>query len=196
MGQTAISSIFSLAANAIISVLCSWVVAWVYFRKVTRAEQVGEQIRHGLQRALLPTLYPQFFDQERSLSVYPDQRTPANQDIPYVEVARIHPRIIAPGSKFEVLLKLRDAGFDLDNPDGVSIRDHHGQAVGVIGLGLGFCMCTVHVEKSPASYAGSLTVELKDIGAHTKAASNHNVQTLRFLIEKETHDARQAPAAQ
>lgn len=183
------TNIYDLGLNAIISVLCSWLIASIYFRKVTRAEQVSEQIRHGLQRALIPTLYPQFFDQGQSLSVYPVQDPPTNSDVPYVEVARLTPRIIRPGAKLHVLLKLRDSGYDLDNPAGVLVRDHRGRAVGVTSLGLGFCRCAILIEENPASSEGEITVELQDTGFHSRGVSNHNVQTLRFVIEMEVANA-------
>lgn len=178
------ANIYDIGINAVVSVICSWLVASVYFRKVTRAEQVAEQIRHGLQRALLPTLHPHFFDQERSLSIYPEQNPPGNADIPYVEVARVTPRRVGPGGKLDVLLKLRDSGYDLDNPEGVSVHDHLGRAVGVTSLGLGFCRCTIPIEDIPASYEGEITIELRDAGLHTRRVPNQNVQTLRFTIEK------------
>lgn len=185
----------SLVINAVVSVLASWFVASIYFKKVTRAEKIADQIRSGLQKALLPIIHAQFFDGQKSFRVHPHQPPPKNQDIPFVEYALFSEKRFCAGQKIEVLLKLKDTGFDLDNPAGVSVRDHEGRALGVVPIGLGYAKVTLHISSKALPGERELTVDLTDIGEHRNSVPNRNVQTLPFVIEKELQHDRQYSVA-
>ncbi|MDE2183473.1 MAG: hypothetical protein KGJ78_10680 [Alphaproteobacteria bacterium] len=176
------AAVGGLALNVVISVLSSWAVAAIYFRKETRAEKIGDQIRSGLQKALFPIIYPQFFDDSRALKVHPLQSAPRDKDIPYVEYALFNKRSYRPGERAEVLLKLLDLGFDLLNPDGVTVRDHLGNAVGVVSAGLGYARVAFHIADTVHPGSHDITVQLQDLGEHKKSVPNANVQTLQFVV--------------
>lgn len=178
----------SIAANAAVSVTCSWIVAAIYFRKVTPAEKISDQIRHGLQRSLFPMLFPRFFDQETALVVAPEQATPANLDVPHVEYIRIDRSTARGGSIADVLMKVRDLGYDLDVPNGIRVKDHRARPVGVVGLGLGFCRFSIPLDVDMGLKLMRITIELADCGEHTKRRPNTNVQTIVFLVGERHED--------
>jgi hypothetical protein len=173
----------NVSVTAVISVLVSWIVARIYFRKRTPAELIGEQIRRGLQSALMPTLYPQFYDEASSIVIHPQQPAPANKDVPHVDYARLSPRLIRPGAKLDVLMKVLDLGYDLVNPGGIHVRDHRGRKLAVVGVGLGFCKFSVLVAEAEEGGAAEITIDLTDLGSHTKGKPNSNVQSLPFIVE-------------
>lgn len=175
--------IINVALNAVISVICSLAVANYYFRKVTPSERIVDQIRYGLQHALFPTLYPHFFDQDRSILVHPEQAVPVNTDMPHVELARISPYPVTTESNVEILLKVRDFGYNLANPEGIKVRDHQGRVTGVVALGLGFCRCIIPIEFAPKSPM-TITIELEDSGEHSRGVPNRNVQTIVIPLER------------
>jgi hypothetical protein len=176
------SVLANFAVSSAVGAITSWVVSSYYFHKTSRAEQIADQIKAGLQKALVPVLYPRFFDPENSVTVYPNQPPPANTDIPHVEFVLFSKKIIRPGQRTDVLIKLRDSGFDLENPHGVTIRDHKENPLGVVPLGLGYVMATFHTALDDHSGSHSLTVALQDLGEHAKSSPNHNVQTISFPI--------------
>jgi hypothetical protein len=178
--DSAVNIIISSVSGAAVS----WAISHYYFRKETRAEVIADQIRNGLQRALIPVLYPQYFRQEKRLVVHPTQPIPKNLDVPHVEYAIFADGSIHPGQKVDVLLKVRDLGFDLPNPDGISIRDHRNNALGIIPLGLGYVETTLHTFPEDHPGPNKLTVELQDLGVRTKSVPNKSVVTLGFIIVK------------
>lgn len=181
--------LLNLLGSAVVSVLCSWLIAAVYFKKKSPTERVARQIQKALKQSLIPILYPHFFDQERSIVIYPEQPAPEDQDVPRVEYARVSPRDIFPGTSVEVLLKLIDLGLDLDNPGGVRARDHRGRSAGVVGLGLGFCRFRFVVEETETKAKTQLTIELADKGEHCRGKRNRNVQTFPFIVQWEKSSA-------
>jgi hypothetical protein len=173
----------NVSVTAVISVLVSWIVASIYFKKRTPAELIADQIRHGLQGALIPTLYPQFYNQAGSIVIHPQQPAPTNKDVPHVDHARLSPRFVGPGGRLDVLMKVLDLGYDLVNPSGIYVRDHRGSAVAVVGVGLGFCKFSVLVDDADQGGVAELTIELTDLGSHTKGKPNKNTQSLPIFIE-------------
>src|SRR4051812_7850075 len=113
----------NLVLSSTIGALASWIVSKYYFHKISRAEQIADQLKGGLQKALIPILYPRFFDNENVLTVYPKQSTPTNLDIPHVEYATFSSKFIGINQRTDVLIKIKDDGFDLDTPRGVTVRD-------------------------------------------------------------------------
>lgn len=171
-----------LALNAIISVVCSWIVGSYYFRRVSRAEKIADQIRYGLQQALLPIIYPKFYDPYKSDVVRPSQSPPKNTDVPYIDVVRFSMKTISPGENLDILIKILDSGLDLDNPAGISVHDYRGRPVGVIAIGLGHCICSINVDMDVEPGIHNITVELVDRGAHN-SKPHRNVQTIPFVIQ-------------
>lgn len=172
-----------LILNAVVSVICSWIVASIYFRKESRAESIAEQIKRALQQTLPPISHPRFFDEGNSRVIYPEEPLPANTDIPHVEFVRLDHSNILPDMRLGLLIKLRDTGFDLDNPQGVTLRDWSGNMLSVSGIGLGYCTSTVHIpaEIEPGPYR--LTIELADAGVLRTYIPNRNSQTLLLVVE-------------
>lgn len=173
-----VAQVGNIILNVVISVLCSWAVAAYYFRKETGAEKIGDQIRYALQHALFPVLHSEFFSENASGAVLPEQAIPRNNDIPHVEHVRFNLRDIKQGDTVGILLKVRDLGYNLDNPAGIILRDHEDRPLGIVPLGLGFCRSAAHVADECLPGPHCLTVELRDEAGHS------NVQTIAFLVAK------------
>ena len=183
MAASVVDSAANIFLNAIISVVCSWVISAYYFRKESRAEKISDQIRNGLQRALLPIIHPQFFDSQSSHTLTPLQPKPKNTDIPHIDYAILSFRPNSNNTRVELMIKILDTGYDLENPEGISIKDHTGGYVGVVSIGLGHCKCTINIGDNPIPGVYEITVEMADSGLHRRATPNRNVQTLPFIIE-------------
>jgi hypothetical protein len=170
--------------STLVGVLAGWGATHYYFMKSSAAERIAEQIKVGLQKALIPILYPHFYNPERAVTVYPEQPPPQNMDVPFVEYAIYGEKVIRSGQAVEVLIKLRDVGSDLDNPHGVTVRDHRGNRLAVVPLGLGFARVTFHTVADERPGPRRLTVDLQDMGDHTRGVPNRNVQSLLFVISQ------------
>lgn len=176
-------AIANIAIGGIISAAISIIVSNHYFKKESRSEKISNQVKLGLQKALFPALYPQFFNPETSQIVRPIEPAPRDKDVPFVEYALINHKSIRPGTKVEILIKLRDDGFDLDNPRGVSVRDHHQNSLEVSPLGLGFMRIVLRTPKSDLAGDYHLSVFLKDEGVNNNLVPNTNIQTLVFKFD-------------
>jgi hypothetical protein len=174
-------------ANTIISTLLGgaigWFIAGYYFHKPSRAEKIVDQVRFGLQKSLFPILYPDFFDPRSSIIVHPEQPAPADKDKPHVDCAFFKDGVINLNQTVEVLIKVMDLGFDLENPQGISIRDHRGNDLHVIPIGLGHVKTEFRTAFDDRLGTHRLTVTLQDTGEH-RGIPNHNVQSLAFTIRQ------------
>ena len=175
--------------NAAVSVACSWLVAAIYFRKETVAERIGSQISSSLRMALIPVLYNEFFSVDSSGEVRPKQPPPKNLDVPHVEYAIFAQQHVCCGDSVEVLIKLLDTGSNLDNPRGVSVRDHEDRPLGVRGLGFGFCRCTLNIAADARPGPRVLTIYLQDEDKH------ECTQNVAFRVEKRSPSHEPAPGA-
>lgn len=176
-----LAAFINLVISSIIGVLTGWGISRHYFKKVAPAEIIADQLRSGLQKALMPILYPHFFNKENSFIIHPEQPGPTNKDVPSVEYAVVRGNAIFSNQRVEVLIKVIDLGGDLDNPNGISIRDHKDNHLGVVAIGLGFAHFSFHTSNDAAG-PQRLTVTLQDEGHHVGNRKNRNVQTLPFSV--------------
>lgn len=170
--------------STLVGVFAGWATTHLYFRKATPAEKIADQIKTGLQKALLPVLYPHYFNHEKALTVHPEQPAPPNTDIPHVEHAVFAEKTVRVNQKADVLIKIKDTGFDLVNPTGVMVRDHKDNRLAVVPIGFGFVQITFHVAANERPGIHRLTVELRDLGHHTRGKPNQNIQSLLFTVVK------------
>ncbi|MEP0709483.1 MAG: hypothetical protein ABJL17_16270 [Parvibaculum sp.] len=183
-----LASIASLSLGALIGAATSWAISNYFFHRETRAEQIADQIKVGLQNALFPILYPSFFDPEKALSISPEQPLPEDTDIPHAEYVIFGARSVVSGQKIDVLIKLRDSGFDLVTAVGVSLRDHRGNSIEILPIGLGYVRAAFRTFSDDLVGVHKLTIALKDLGSHSKSGPNKNVQTFKFVIEQGGYD--------
>lgn len=170
--------------STFVGMVSGWITAYYFFKKARPADKVFDQIKYGLQNALLPILYPKFYDPDRVLTVYPEQVSPQNTDIPFVEYAIFSEKAIYRNQKIDVLLKIRDSGLDLDVPHGVTIRDHRDNYVGVVAIGFGFVRISFNTGIEDRFATHKLTVNLQDTGEQNGRVPHNNTQSLLFSVVK------------
>ena len=108
----------------------------------------------------------------------PSPEPPENKDIPHVEYAVISQQSIKPNTQVEALIKLRDLGFDLENPSGVSVRDHLQRPLSVERIGLGYVEIHFMATTSSEIAHYAFTVTLVDHGGRA------NTQSIPFRIDE------------
>jgi hypothetical protein len=170
-----VAAFINLVLGTLLSVLTSWLIAHWYFKKKSPAERIGAEIQSDLRRALMPILYPQFYDSSKRLQVSPEQGYPG-RDIPYVKEAIFSQKEFPRGGKVEVLLSIRDSSKNLDTETGIKVYDHKRQSVGVIVIGFSFVTFDLLVAANERTGEHKITVELKD------DLNNSNVMTFKFNV--------------
>ena len=171
-------TIFSTMAG----IVSAWGLTHYYFKKSSPAERIAAQIKLGLQKALYPLLYPQFFDGARTLTILPEQPQPTDRDVPRVEFAKLVGLTVHCGQEVQMLIKLKDDGFDLDNPRGITVRDHRDNPLAVVPLGFGYIRISFRTADNERFGQHRITVEMIDMGHHTSGTPNRNTQSLVFVI--------------
>jgi hypothetical protein len=64
-----VAAFINLVLGTLLSVLTSWLIAHWYFKKKSPAERIGAEIQSDLRRALMPILYPQFYDSSKTTGI-------------------------------------------------------------------------------------------------------------------------------
>jgi hypothetical protein len=168
-------SFFNIVLSGLIGVITSWFITHWYYLKNSPTERMLKELRKALPNYLLPVVEPQFYrsDSERLL---PFPAPPEDPDIPHAEYAILSDRNPAPNVPLQVLFKIRDLGFDLENPSGVQVCDHLQRQLSVQRIGLGYITVQFITTPLPCSGQYALTITLSDQGGRI------NTQSVRFYV--------------
>jgi len=168
-------SFVNLVVSAAISVVLSWLIAHWYYRKSGPVERMLKEIKSVLPSYFHPVIYPQFYSSD-IMTVSPDQPFPNDPDTPHIECVTFSKKVIVDGDRVDVLLKVRDTGRNLENPSGISVRDHLERELAVKSIGLGFAAITLRAKLDAKDPLTKLTVTLTD------TAGKRNTQSIPFLV--------------
>lgn len=170
------TTVLSIILGSIIGALVSWLIAHIYWKLNAPVERVVKELKDVLPHYLHPLRYPQFYTHD-VMKVEAEQEVPKESDIPRVTHAVFSKKDIRDGDKVEVLLHLLDLGRNLENPDGISVKDHFDRDCPVLFAGLGLACFEFTANKTDGKGSYRLTVNLKD------TARNTNSQTFIFTIK-------------
>ena len=168
-------SLVNLVISALIGVITSWWISHIYYLKNSPTERILQEIQKGLPNYLLPVVKPQFYRSD-SDKVLPLPEPPQDKNIPHVEYAIFSKRDNYANDQAQALIKVKDLGFDLENPGGISVLDHLQRPLPVQRIGLGYIEVEFIVTPIAAGSNYNLTVSLRDAGGR------NNAQSVKFHV--------------
>lgn len=174
-----LSVLLNTMIGAIVSILTSWYVSDRYYKKKSPAEKIGTEIQSDLRRALLPLLYPQFFDDSKTRKTPPDQGiSNIPLDTPYAECATYSSKDFPRGGKVEILLYVQDTGINLTLSSGVKVTNHKDQLIPTMVIGFGFLTFDIFVAHDEKLGQHKFNVALKD----DASPPNENAMSFTFNV--------------
>lgn len=171
-----LANFINIAIGCVLGAIVSWIIAHFYWKLNAPMERVVKELKAVLPHYLQPLRYPQFYTDD-AVTVSPEEAAPKDTDIPHVTHAIFSRKDIHAGDQVEVLLHLIDLKRNLENPSGITAKDHLNRALPVHFNGLGLASLEFVAEQLSGETQHKLTIDLAD------TAGNKNSQTLVFTIK-------------
>jgi hypothetical protein len=160
----------NIAISTLISTLIGVAITHYYYLKNTQANRILAELKKSFPNLMLPIVRPEYFTSESCVATL-NPGEPPDKKIPHVTECRYSVATSSSGNstKMGVLLKLIDLGYDLVNPNGLTVHNDSNINLPVVRLGFGYAEVIVNINKDVINTDRecNLTVNLKDTSGNT-----------------------------
>lgn len=169
--------------GGVISLAGSLLVTHLYYRKSKPVERMLQSITENLRRTLVRSRFPEFFESKDANILFDRGFQSSRPDTPQVDEVILDRAIIYPGNKVNVLLKVVDMGLNFRNPEGATVKDHHGNSLKVDNVGFGYMRFAFQVKDTDAPASYKISVDLADEDEYGQPKSRESKQ-LSFRVNR------------